>query len=220
MWALSQMAFARLSMTRVESIGFWKLFGSGTGEGFTPIPNTSVYAILCTWPDAETARVRLATAQVFVQYRQRSTEHWTIHLTPISSRGEWSNKKPFSPTPTYAEGPLAALTRATIKPSTLLKFWKRVPAISEVIGGDPNVAFKIGIGELPWLHQVTFSVWPSEAAMANFARKSGPHAQAIKAVRAGDWFREELYARFQIIDQNGSWQGKNPLKTLELEPAA
>ena len=37
---------------------------------------------------------------------------------------------------------LAALTRATIKPKIMLKFWSRVPAISKVIGNDKNVLLK------------------------------------------------------------------------------
>ncbi|MDP5348234.1 MAG: spheroidene monooxygenase, partial [Paracoccaceae bacterium] len=42
LWALAMMGVARLWMPRVPGIGFWKLCGSGTGEGFTPVPNTGV----------------------------------------------------------------------------------------------------------------------------------------------------------------------------------
>ena len=48
--------------------------------------------------------------------------------------------------------------------------------------------FKIGIGEVPLLQQVTFSIWPDTASMAAFARADGPHARAIRAVREGGWF--------------------------------
>jgi spheroidene monooxygenase len=112
-------------------------------------------------------------------------------------------------------GPLAALTRATVKPSIAMKFWRKVPDISAMIGLDRNVAFKIGIGEVPLLHQVTFSIWPDTASMADFARKDGPHAQAIRAVREGNWFREELYARFRVLGDSGSWQGGSPLNRLD-----
>ena len=51
--------------------------------------------------------------------------------------------------------------------------------------------------------------------MAAFARdKTGPHAKAIEAVREGNWFREELYARFRILGDEGSWNGESPLKEL------
>ncbi|MEL6607306.1 MAG: spheroidene monooxygenase [Pseudomonadota bacterium] len=217
LWAFAMMGAARLSLARMPDLAFWKLCGSGTGEGFTPVPNTAVYAILCTWPDRDTAHARIEEQALFHRYRRRATESWTVFLTPTSARGNWAGDTPFQPgEDTGIDGPLAALTRATIKPSVLTRFWGQVPDISRVIGDDPNVAFKIGIGEVPWLHQVTFSIWPSAQAMANFARKDGPHARAIKAVRAGNWFREELYARFAVTGEHGSWEGGSPLAHLEI----
>ncbi len=213
-WAFAQMGLARPAMARTPDIGFWKLCGSGTGEGFTPVPNTGVYAILATWPDPETARARVTGAPVWRRYRARAAEDWTVFLTPTQSRGEWSGRAPFTPATPDHDGPLAALTRATVKPRIAARFWKRVPDISAMIGTDPNVAFKIGIGEVPLLHQVTFSIWPSERAMAGFAR-TGPHAAAIRAVREEGWFNEELYARFTVHSDMGSWNGGSPLKTLE-----
>ena len=209
------MGLARLSMPRIDGIGFWKLFGSGTGEGFTPLPNTGVYAILATWPDVDTARERTATADIYRRYRRRACENWTVFLAPTSARGAWSGTAPFRPQADTGAGPLAALTRATVRPSAALRFWKRVPDISAVIGSDPNVAFKIGIGEIPLLHQVTFSIWPDNDSMAAFARRDGPHARAIRAVRDGDWFREELYARFRVLNSRGTWEGAHPLANLE-----
>ncbi|MEL6648094.1 MAG: spheroidene monooxygenase [Pseudomonadota bacterium] len=213
-WAFAMMGLARPAMTRVDGIGFWKLCGSGTGEGFTPVPNTGVYAILATWPDLTTAQRQLAQAKIFQRYRAKSEEDWTVFLSPTSVRGQWSGVTPFEADEPPSDGPVAALTRATIKPRAALKFWKRVPDISSVIGFDENVVFKIGIGEVPLLHQVTFSIWPDTATMADFARKDGPHARAIKAVRAGDWFREELYARFQVTACDGTWEGKPPLQRI------
>ena len=79
--------------------------------------------------------------------------------------------------------------------------------------------FKIGIGEVPLLHQVTFSVWPDTASMAAFARR-GPHAEAIRAVRDEGWFNEELYARFRLTGTAGTWQGRDPLaRSLQQEAA-
>ncbi|WP_107846361.1 spheroidene monooxygenase [Litoreibacter ponti] len=214
LWALAQMGAARLSLPGVPDIGFWKLLGSGTGEGFTPIPNTGVYAILATWPSEEIARGQTSGAPVFRRYQSWANEHWTVFLSTASVRGNWAGTEPFQTGISVSQGPLAALTRATVKPRVAWRFWKRVPAISDVIGSDPNVVFKIGVGEVPLLHQVTFSIWPDANAMANFARKDGPHARAIKAVRAEHWFREELYARFNILGSAGSWNGRNPLQDI------
>jgi spheroidene monooxygenase len=209
------MGAARLSFMRMPEVGFWKLCGSGQGEGFTPRPNTAVWAILATWPDEETARRNCAEAPVYRRWRSKAAEDWTVFLSPTSARGAWSGVAPFEAEPDPTPGPIAALTRATVKPGVLAKFWGRVPDIQNVIGDDPNVAFKIGIGEVPWLHQVTFSIWPDQASMNAFARESGPHARAIKAVRDEGWFKEELYARFRVLGDAGQWGGQSPLDRLE-----
>ncbi len=214
LWAFAMMGLARPALARVPGIGFWKLCGSGTGEGFTPLPNTGVYAILATWPDLDTARRQTAHAGIFRRYARRAVESYTLLMQATSVRGAWSGRTPFEASSSTRPGPVAALTRATVRPLAALKFWRRVPDISGVIGADPNVAFKIGIGEVPLLHQVTFSVWPDTAGMAAFARQDGPHARAIRAVRDGDWFREELYARFDVLAECGTWQGAKPLHHL------
>ncbi len=104
-----------------------------------------------------------------------------------------------------------------MRPRHALRFWRRVPDISAAIGMNHDVAFKIGIGEMPLLHQVTFSVWPDTSTMASFARADGPHARAIRAVREGDWFSEELYARFRLLGTAGRWQGGDPLAAFFAE---
>lgn len=210
MWALTMMGAARLSLPRIDGLQFWKLCGSGTGEGFTPIPNTSVYAVLTVWPDLNRAQEALSRESIFQRYRAKASEHWTLFLTPYSARGAWSGNTPFAEETPPQTGPIAALTRATVRPVVAAQFWKRVPDISGVIGQDPNVLFKIGIGEVPLLQQITFSIWPDSQSMAEFARNNGPHAQAIRAVREGKWFREELYARFRVADEIGSWEGQSP----------
>ncbi|MEM1065033.1 MAG: spheroidene monooxygenase [Pseudomonadota bacterium] len=209
------MGAARLDFARMGDVGFWKLCGSGTGEGFTPVPNTAVWAILATWPDEVTARHHTANAAVYRRWRAKARESWTVYLTPSAARGAWGGAEPFEVTGPQGNGPVVALTRATIKPQVLMKFWGRVPKIEDMIGADPNVIFKIGIGEVPWLHQVTFSIWPDLDSMANFARRGGPHAEAIRAVREGAWFREELYARFRLLGEVGTWGGESPLSQLE-----
>lgn len=220
MWVLSQMGAARLSLWRMADVGFWKLCGSGTGEGFTPRPNTAVWAILATWPDEATARARIAGAPIYRRWMRRADETWTVFLQAASVRGHWSGVIPFLATVPAPDGPLAAMTRATVRSSRALRFWNRVPDISAVIGQDPNVIFKIGIGEIPLIHQVTFSIWPDAAAMAGFARGDGPHGRAIRAVRDEGWFREELYARFRILDAVGTWGGADPLARLNLSKDA
>ena len=210
--AFSQMGFARKKLKKIKQISFFKLFGSGIGEGFTPYPNTSVYAILSVWNNLGEAENNIEEREIYENYRTHSIENWTVFLSPISSKGYWDKTNPFKPNKNEfkkKDHMLAALTRATIKPKIMLKFWSKVPAISKVIGNDKNVLFKMGLGEIPWFHQVTFSIWPNAKTMADFARKDGPHAKAIKSVREGNWFSEELYARFEVKKAIGKWCGKS-----------
>lgn len=219
-WAFAMMGLARRPLSRVPGIGFWKLCGSGGGGGFRARPNPSVYAILATWPGEAEARAAVSGARIFARYRARAAECWTIFLRPVSARGAWSGRAPFEPRPAHkgeGGGPVAALTRGTVRARALTRFWSRVPAISDRIGANGDVLFKIGIGEVPWLHQVTFSVWPDAAAMARFAR-SGPHAEAIAAVRAQGWFAEDLYARFEVAGEIGAWRGAAPLAMAAAKP--
>ena len=212
LWAFSQMGFARKKLKKIKQISFFKLFGSGIGEGFTPYPNTSVYAILSVWNNLGEAENNIEEREIYENYRTHSIENWTVFLSPISSKGYWDKTNPFKPNKNKfkkKDHMLAALTRATIKPKIMLKFWSKVPAISKVIGNDKNVLFKMGLGEIPWFHQVTFSIWPNAKTMADFARKDGPHAKAIKSVREGNWFSEELYARFEVKKAIGKWCGKS-----------
>lgn len=215
LWVLGQMGAARFDFRAMPEVGFWKLCGSGAGEGFLPRPNTSVWAILATWPDHETAQEGVAEALVYRRWRARAAESWTVFLGPTTVRGAWSGVTPFVAGEAKDQGPIAVLTRATVRPRAITRFWGRVPKIDEVIGADPNVLFKIGIGEVPWLHQVTFSIWPDQKTMNNFARADGPHARAIRAVREHGWFREELYARFTVLGHEGQWEGKAPLAAPE-----
>lgn len=219
-WVLGQMALARLALRKAPHLMFWKLCGSGTGEGFTPRPNWGVWVILAVWPDEGRARDGVAGGEVWRRWRAHAVESATVYLSPLSSRGSWGGLNPFIPEtrPTDAEGPLAVLTRASVKPGRALRFWNRVPDISAVIGADPNVLFKIGIGEVPLLHQITFSIWPDAASMARFARGDGPHGRAIKAVRDEGWFTDELYARFRVLGVEGVWNGTTLLARRQDPP--
>lgn len=220
LWAFAQMGLARPALRRMAGLEFHKLMGSGTGEGFTPVPNTAVWAILAVWSDDDAARSGLRTGP-FAAWARQAAECCHIRLAPRSARGLWAGRAPFAPgrqdeaaPPDEADAaPIAILTRATVRPSKTLRFWRRVPDISMRIGADADVRLKIGVGEVPWLHQVTFSIWPDAAAMARFAR-TGPHADAIRAVRDGDWFSEELYARFRVTGMDGTWQGRSAREVL------
>lgn len=222
-WAFTQMGWARRPLARIPGIGFHKLFGSGTGEGFTPIPNTGVYGILGTWADLDAAQSAIAGSAVFQRYREAACESWTVYLQCSQCRGQWDGTSPFEVFPDLprggqvvpnednknAAGKIAVLTRATVRVRHVPAFWRQVPDIEETIRGQKSLLVKIGLGEVPWLHQVTFTVWDDVEAMKRFAY-AGFHGDAIEKVRAGGWFKEELFSRFHVLQAEGAWEGRDP----------
>lgn len=223
-WILGQMGAARLSLRGQPGLGTYKLCGTGTGEGFTPRPNWSVWAILGTWDSESRAREATATARPFTRWAEAADESWTVFLSTLSARGKWAGAKPFSAGPDTApdmgKSPLAVLTRATLAPRAIPSFWGAEPPVSDAIGANPDVLFKIGVGELPWIQQATFSIWPDAQSMSRFAHQSGPHARAVAKVREGGWFREELYARFRVTGTAGHWRDAPALSTIAQPEAA
>lgn len=240
-WALWQMGAARLALMRRGGPTFWKLCGSGTGAGFRPRPNPSVAVILAAWPSRAAAeagldgapwrawRARAAEHCTLVLGPRSSRGAWggvdpfgaappAGPAVPVGARGgrpageESQAGRIGARAPAGPDGvlPVASITRATLRPWGAGAFWARVPRLDDLVGENAEVLFRIGVGEVPWLRQGTFSVWPSEAAMARYAR-TGPHAEAIRLARERGWFREALYARFDVLEARGTWAGRPPL---------
>lgn len=215
LWAFSQMLFARRLLAQTPEIGFHKLLGSGSRDGFYPFPNFSVYGILAVWPSLDSAQEHTKTGDVYKRYRAQASEATTIFMSAISCRGAWAGEAPFevATEATDLGGQrkyIAVLTRATVKAQHVPAFWSQVPGISEEIAKQSHMVFKIGLGEVPWLHQATFTIWDDVQAMENFAFKSF-HGTAINKVRRGGWFKEELFARFDVAGSDGEWEGRAPL---------
>lgn len=209
---LSTMALGPRTLARMPGCGFARMMGTGTGEGFDPAPNTAVWTVLAAWESREAAREGLK-ARPFAARAARAAEHCTLTMRPLTSTGRWGGFAPFECAAGAPAGlPLAVLTRATVKPRHAVAFWRRVPAINRQIAAGPGMLFRLGMGEVPLLHQVTFSVWRDAGAMRAFAYEGEGHRTAIAAVRQGNWFSEELFARFAVLDAEGRWNGRPVLE--------
>ena len=216
MWVLGQMGAARFVLPRVPGIGFWKLCGSGTGEGFTPRPNTAVWAILATWPDLATARDRVAQARPFATWAARAAETWTVFLEPASARGQWSGQQPFHPGGDTPAGPLAALTRASIRPARAMEFWRNAPAAQAAMQHARGCTLAMGLGEAPLMRQCTFSLWKDTPSMLDYAHK-GAHQQAIEAAYRHQYFSESLFVRMRLLEHQGRWPSPHRAPEVRVE---
>jgi hypothetical protein len=106
----------------------------------------------------------------------------------------------------HPSGPMAVITRATIKPRYLLRFWRRVAPVARSLQSYPERRLSVGIGEWPIVQQATFSIWENQDAMIDFAYKNPVHAAVVKMNREEGWFDEELFARFSILQIQGNWK--------------
>ena len=59
------MGFSHLYMRRMKGLQFYKLFGSGVGEGFTPVLNPNVYAIMAVWDSVTDADQNISNSSIF-----------------------------------------------------------------------------------------------------------------------------------------------------------
>jgi len=207
------MAFARPRLAQISGLRFWKLLGSGHGSGFSLHPNWSRYGLLAAWETAEALENFFAASSLMRVYRHHANEIWTVRLLPIEVRGAWSGVNPFFPlTSPIKDGPIAILTRATIRLSRLRAFWSAVPAASRALDEATGLLASIGIGEAPFYRQATFSLWRSVADMEAFAYRTNAHREVMRRTRAENWYREELFARFVPVGSEGKWEGRDPLK--------
>jgi hypothetical protein len=213
---LPQMQLALPGFRKVPGLSFYKLMGSGGENGFSIRPNWGVYALLCVWDAEAYADQFFQHGSHFRKFRKHATNIWTVFMHNQVAHGLWSGKNPFRDFQAPETGPVAVITRATIKPRFLAAFWKYVPPVSKQIEDHPGKIFSIGIGEYPLFMQATFSIWQDRESMIQYAYKSPMHRDVIKKTRELGWYQEELFANFIPYRTEGSWQGVGP---LTLKPA-
>lgn len=145
-------------------------------------------------------------------------ETYTILLEPIEGHGLWDGKKVFGDLPlkTNYEGPVAVLTRATIRLNKLKYFWQNVAPVAVRMNKAKGLLFSAGVGEIPWIKQATFSVWQSMEDMKAFAYGMKEHATVIQKTRKQNWYSEDMFTRFRIKHVTGSIKGKDPLQPGEM----
>ena len=195
---------------RLPGLTFAKLLVTGNGRTFTPRDaNARRWGLLSCWSDSASAE-QFEQSPVARRWanRSRDGEQLRICMEPLASKGTWAGRQPFgSPAPCPYEGPLAALTRARIKPSLTRAFWAAVPPVSSRLHGFPGLVATLGIGEAPVGLQGTFSLWESAKALNDFAYRSPEHQAVVSATHERGWYAEELFARLAVRSAVGRLGG-------------
>jgi spheroidene monooxygenase len=145
--------------------------------------------------------------------QERSREFWTGMFGVTSSRGQWDQQS----WETTAQGDgaqtrahpqvMGVLTRASIRPSKAMAFWRHAPATQQDLDVAPGCLLAIGLGEAPLLRQCTFSLWDTTESMERYAHHDS-HQQAIQASYRHQFFSESLFVRMELLFMQGQWKGK------------
>ena len=203
-FALSRMALNRRAVRAFPGVTFSKLLGCGTGERFTPSDADPLrWGILIVIEEDQVDA--FDKSSVVTKWRKNSRSEFRALLSPISSHGQWSKKEPFSVSTKASDGAIVAITRARISFLGNFRFWKAVPPVTTSLHNSPGLISAIGIGEAPIGLQGTFSLWESGQALRNFAYKGEAHTQVIADTKKYQWYSEELFARFAVLELRGSF---------------
>lgn len=213
-WAFAQMGrmpgfLLRSPLAGTQGLRFSRLLGSGGGNGFALSPNFGVYAFVGHWDDRAAADAFFRGHPWWQTNLQHTHEHLTTYLLPTLTHGEWGGEKPFVPQPDAYDPthPVAVITRATIRTRKLPDFWRYVPKTSDSVYDHSARLLSIGVGEYPIFMQATFSLWTSGKAMQEFAYRSDHHKEVVRLTRERNWYKEEMFTRFAVLETQGSWNG-------------
>ncbi|MGI5321085.1 spheroidene monooxygenase [Actinomadura nitritigenes] len=216
--AMRHMAFDRPLLRRTGGLSFWRLLGTGRGRSMSLGADLRRWALFAVWEGEPALEEFLARSPVAARWEEEAEESWHVRLAPLGSRGRWGGRDPFAADPPAAfvrnpgDGPVAVLTRASIRPGRLVAFYRSVPGVDRELRRDGGCLASIGVGEWPLARQATFSLWDDDTAVTRFAYRAGAHRAVIGRVRSEDWYAEEMFARFTPYASRGTWDGHDPLR--------
>jgi hypothetical protein len=211
--AVSHMAIDRLALSRTPGLSFWKLLGTGRSFSAKDADPTT-WGLFAVWESVAALDRFESVSRVSASWRERTDQTWRATLEPMRWKGEWAGKQPFgvdvergSPTIHPAGDPVAALTRARIRPTQWRAFAKATNPVSTQLHNAEGLCFALGIGEAPIGLQATFSIWDSEEALSTFAYKGASHRSVIRQTHSAGWYSEEMFSRFVVRETIGSISG-------------
>jgi spheroidene monooxygenase len=206
-WGWSRLVLGNKPLRTVSGLGFSKVLGSGAGGGFGLAPSGTHQGLFLVFDEETNARRFMADSPVLEAYRSHSRELCVVLLRACSSKGTWDGSAMAVTAEAPMHGPIAALTRASIRPQHALPFWRLSPPAEVDLHAAAGCELAAGLGEAPLLRQATFSLWRDTAAMNDFAR-TGAHQQAIQRACNGGYFSETMFVRFVPLQVQGVWQGR------------
>ncbi len=217
-WAWMRLVQGPSALKDTPGLVFSKVMGSGAGGGFGLRPSPSHQGLIALFDHADQARAFLS-GPIVAAYRERAATFWSGLLEVESARGAWDGQAWGATHPTQLathsgaanddgvcqdSRPLAALTRASIRPAKAMAFWRNAPAAQNAMQTARGCTLAMGLGEAPLIRQCTFSLWKDTPSMLAYAHQ-GAHQQAIEAAYKHQYFAETLFVRMRLLEQQGRW---------------
>lgn len=195
-----------------------KLMGTGSGTGFSIVPDFRRYAVLFFFENSDLAYEFASQNEKLQWYFQKSESSLAAVLNPVKGHGSWAGEVPFRYSGEIHENePIAVITRATIRTRKLAEFWYHVPKTAAFMSSSDSL-HQVGIGEYPIFMQATFSIWESIEKLRDAAYHNTPHAEIVRKTRERRWYKEELFAEFNIASLSIEGNRFKKLNSLSIPP--
>ena len=204
LWGLARVVLGESGTRGVPGLRFARALGSGRDGGFGLMPSLRHQGLFTLFDDDDAADAFIDRSALMNAYRAHADTFWIAKLRATSCRGSWSGMHMAVTRQTDPHQPLAALTRASIRPDRAWAFWRHSPPSQADLLRAEGCRLAVGLGEAPLLRQATFSLWDNTAAMDAYARR-GAHQAAITASQRHGFFSESMFVRFELSRIEGSW---------------
>ncbi|MES2848714.1 MAG: spheroidene monooxygenase [Bacteroidota bacterium] len=219
-FALLAMALHHIPFWFNPKATFYKLLGCGKNGTFDKNPDWQQWGIVAAHPE-QLVTQNASLKELYGNFingwlKLFNCEVCTFYLEPIEGHGKWDGAACFGnlAKQTDYDGPIAILTRATIRLSQLSAFWKNVAGVASQMNSAKGLITSIGIGEMPYIKQATFSIWQNRDSMKTFAYQMKEHAEVVRKTRQENWYSEDMFVRFKPLKITGTIRGITPLEGI------